>query len=232
MTNAKSNYWYVKMDLQTGGEKLCYTFALKQHIKIAYSKSIEMMRMKDVFSQVEEKLKERYKNLRKQLQDSRGYTFQKVLLVDRGETQDTKVADASASSTIQSDPKYAADIYQKDFSPPDNQWTEDLLKQRLKVLNEVVWCAMCDQICKVKVGEEWNVYGEKHLSRYTRGSKYHPLCNNAMPTPILVRDNKRKIEKEKGTLEREMQLEKKREMKRKRSLLLAKRRQFVPKRRT
>ena len=88
----------------------CYTFALMQHSNIAHSQMIERTRMKDVLSQVEEQLKKWCSSLGVRLKDSRGYTFQEVVPVDQGETQDTEVADASATKTRQSDRQYVADI--------------------------------------------------------------------------------------------------------------------------
>ena len=213
-----------KMDAAIPKEKKArYTFALMQHVKVAYSQLIERERTDDVLSIVGDELKRRYLNLRVQLKDSGGHAFRKAVPVGQGGTQDVGAADASAGSSMEHDPKYAESMYGRVFSPPDGQWTEDLIKQRLQVLEEVEWCAKCGEICKVKEGKEWRVYGEKHES--ARGSNYHPFCDNEKPERANAQRRKRKVKQEK-----EMLLKKIEKMRKKR-LSLAKRRQFAAKRR-
>tara|TARA_X000000950_G_C13382194_1_gene444847 strand:- start:7 stop:378 length:372 start_codon:yes stop_codon:yes gene_type:complete len=99
---------------------------------------------------------------------------------------------------MEHDPKYAESIYGKVFSPPDGQWTENLIKQRLQVLEKVEWCANCGEICKVKEGEGWRVYGDKHES--AARSNYHPFCDKRIPLPQDVQRRKREVQKERKSL--------------------------------
>ena len=188
-----------KMDAAVSEEKKArYTFALMQHVKVAYSQLMERERTDDVLSIVGDELKKRYLSLRVQLKDSGGHAFRKAVPVGEGGTQDVGVADASASSSTQHDPKYAESIYGRVFSPPDGQWTEDLIKQRLQVLEKVEWCANCGEICKVKEGEGWRVYGDKHES--AARSNYHPFCDKRIPDHLRVRNHGRLKIKERKTL--------------------------------
>ena len=198
-----------KMDAAMPKEKKArYTFALMQHVKVAYSQLMDVKvaysqlmqreRTDDVLSIVGDELKKRYLNLRVQLKDSGGHAFRKAVPVGQGRTQDVGAADASAGSSMEHDPKYAESMYGRVFSPPDGQWTEDLIKQRLQVLEEVEWCAKCGEICKVKEGEGWRVYGEKHES--AARSNYHPFCDKKMPLPQEVRRRKREVQKERKSL--------------------------------
>ena len=66
------------------------------------------------------------------------------------------------------------------------------------MLEEVEWCAKCGEICKVKEGEGWRVYGEKHES--AARSIYHPFCDKKMPLPQEVRRRKREVQKERKSL--------------------------------
>ena len=70
------------------------------------------------------------------------------------------------------------------------------------MLEEVEWCAKCGEICKVKEGEGWRVYGEKHES--AARSNYHPFCDKKMPLPQEVRHRKREVQKERKSLLLEM----------------------------
>ena len=192
-----------KMDAAIPKEKKArYTFALMQHVKVAFSQLMERERTDDVLSIVGDELKRWYLNLRVQLKDSGGHAFWKAVPVGQGGTQDVGAADASAGSSMEHDPKYAESMYGRGFSPPDGQWTEDLIKQRLQVLEEVEWCAKCGEICKVKEGEGWRVYGEKHES--AARSIYHPFCDKKMPLPQEVRRRKREVQKERKSLLLEM----------------------------
>ena len=72
------------------------------------------------------------------------------------------------------------------------------------MLEEVEWCAKCGEICKVKEGEGWRVYGEKHES--AARSNYHPFCDKKMPLPQEVQRRKREVQKERKSLLLEMKM--------------------------
>ena len=193
----------VKIDrTMNENDKARYTFALQDHVKSAYSQLMENLAQNDAFQQLGPEMKGRYLQLRKYLKDSTGYSFDAPVPVG---TQDVGVADASASSSMEHDPKYAESIYGKVFSPPDGQWTEDLIKQRLQVLEKVEWCANCGEICKVKEGEGWRVYGDKHES--AARSNYHPFCDKRIPDRLRVRNHGRlKIKERKSLLRAKVNL--------------------------
>ena len=76
---------------------------------------------------------------------------------------------------------------------------------REKVLEKVEWCANCGEICKVKEGEGWRVYGDKHES--AARSNYHPFCDKRIPDRLRVRNHGRlKIKERKSLLRAKVNL--------------------------
>jgi hypothetical protein len=149
-------------------------------------------------------LLERCKALRRYLKDSSGVHFEPADLrraqslvassaSSSGEgSSSTAVADSNAmaitggSAHVGDWMKYDECVRTKVCKLKDGQeWTKELLRQRLDVLRRVRWCLCCGEICQVRSDKDANwsdaeIMGDCHRknTRTTNDGSAYPECNN------------------------------------------------------
>ena len=148
-------------------------------------------------------LLERCKALRRYLKDSSGVHFEPADLrraqslvassaSSSGEgSSSTAVADSNAmaitggSAHVGDWMKYDECVRTKVCKLKDGQeWTKELLRQRLDVLRRVRWCLCCGEICQVRSDKDANwsdaeIMGDCHRknTRTTNDGSAYPECN-------------------------------------------------------
>jgi len=101
------------------------------------------------------------------------------------EIQDTHTAAADGSAHVGDWTQYPECVRTKVCKLDDGQeWTKELLGQRLDVLRRVRWCLCCDEVCQVRSDRNTNwseaeIIGNCHRKNTVKDNKgsAYPECN-------------------------------------------------------